>query len=93
LLRLGKRVEPSEHRCAELMDRGERQLHLGFDTNDPGDPETGRLPGAVVQQSRLSGPRLAADDQDRTLPAADVAQQLVEQLTLPGSTQQHRRPA
>jgi hypothetical protein len=39
LLRLGKRAEPAEHRSAELMQSRERQLHLGLDPGDPGDPK------------------------------------------------------
>ena len=43
LLGLGKRVEPLEHRRAELMQPGERQLHLGLDARDLRDPKAGRL--------------------------------------------------
>jgi hypothetical protein len=32
------------------MDRRERQLHLRLDTADGHHPETGRLPGAMIQQ-------------------------------------------
>ena len=44
----------------------------------------------MVQEGRLADARLAADDQDRTLAAADVLQQPVEQLTLVGSAEQDR---
>src|SRR5215207_5147757 len=93
LLRLWKRPEPTQHRRAELMQSGERQLDLGLDPGDPRDAETGCLPRAVMQERRLADARLAADDQDRALAGADVLQQPVEQRTLVGSAQQHRRTA
>jgi hypothetical protein len=73
------------------MQSGERQLHLGLNPGDPRDAEAGRLPSAVVQESRLADARLAADDQDRALAAANVCRQPVEHLTLAGSAHQHPR--
>ncbi len=49
LLRLGQRVEPPEHRSAEPVQPGERQLHLGLDARDLRDPEARGLAGAVAQ--------------------------------------------
>ena len=93
LLGLGKRVEPAEHRRAELMQPRERQLHLGLDPGDPRDAEARRLPRAVVQERRLADARLAAEDQHRALAAAHVLQQPVERLALAGSPQQDRGTA
>ena len=87
LLRLGERVEPAEHRRAELMHSRERQLHLGLDSDDPGDSKSGRLPSAIVQERRLADARLATDDENCTLPAAHVRHQPVEHLTLAGPAQ------
>src|SRR5262249_24657387 len=46
-LRLGKRVQLREERRAELVQPGERQLHLGLDTGDLDDAEARRLAGGV----------------------------------------------
>ena len=54
LLRLGQRVEPPEHRRAEPVQPGERQLHLGLDPRDLRDPEARGLAGAVAQERRLA---------------------------------------
>ena len=82
LLRLGKRVEPVEHRRAELMQPRERQLHLGLDARDLRDAEARRLLSAVLQQRRLADTRLAPDDQDRALAATHVLQQPAQPLAL-----------
>ena len=87
-LGLREPVEPREHRRAELMDPGERQLHLGLDARDVRDAEAGGLPGRVAQQRRLPDARLAADDQDGALPVARVCEQAVEQLPLAGPAQE-----
>ena len=57
-------VEPVEHRRAELMDPGERQLHLRLHGRELRDSEAGCLPRGVAQQGGLADARLAADDQD-----------------------------
>ena len=92
-LRLWKRVEPNQHRSAELMHRRERQVHLGLDAGDPRRPERRRLARAVIQERGLADPRLAADHQDRALAAADVVQHPIEHLALGGTAQQYRRTA
>ena len=70
------------------MQRGERQLHLGLDACDADDPNTGGLPGAVVQQGRFTDARLAPQNQRRALAVADVRQQPIERPALAGSAQQ-----
>ena len=77
-LGLGERVEPVEHRRAQLVQPRVRQLHLRLDARDAGDPESGRLVGGVAQQRRLADPGLAADDEHRALPAAHVLEQPVQ---------------
>ena len=84
LLRLRQRVESVEHRRAELMDAGERQLHLRLDARDLRDTESRRLPGDVLEQRRLSDARLASDDQDGALTLAHVCQEPVEHFALAG---------
>ena len=55
-LRLRERVEPVEHRRAQLMQAGERQLHLGLDARDLRDAEPGRLPSAWRSSAVLPMP-------------------------------------
>ncbi len=47
LLGIRKRVEPREHRCAQVMQSRERQFHLGLDARDLGHSEPSSLPGGV----------------------------------------------
>jgi hypothetical protein len=90
LLRLGKLREAAEQRRAELVQCRERQLHLGLDSGDAGDPEPRRLPSAVLQDGRLADAGLAANDEDRALASPDILQQPIEHLTLVGSAEQDR---
>ncbi len=63
LLRHRKPLNPVKHRRAQLLQPGERQLHLRLDARDPLNPAAGRPPGQVVQQRRLACPRLAGHHQ------------------------------
>ena len=74
LLRVGQPVQPAEQRRAELMHRGKWQFHLRLDARDARDPNSGRLPSAVVQQGGLADARLAPDDQHRAPAVTDVGQ-------------------
>ena len=78
LLRLGQRIEPVEQRCAELMDPGERQLHLGFHACDLGHTESRRMTRHVPEQRRLADAGLAPDDQNRALTLSRLCEQSVE---------------
>ena len=57
LLGLGKRVQPVEHRRAQLVQPRVRQLHLRLDARDLDDPEAGRPVAGVAQQRRLADAR------------------------------------
>ena len=83
-MRLRKRGELLEHRRAELVDAGERQLHLRFYARDLGDTESSGLTSGVAQQRRLSDARLAPDDEDRALTRAQARQEAVEYFALVG---------
>src|SRR3712207_9390160 len=50
LLRLRQRGEVLEHRAAELMQPGERQLHLRLDTRDVCYAEAGCLPAGRSEE-------------------------------------------
>ena len=88
-LRAGQSVEPVEHRRAQLVQPGERELHLGLDARDPGDAALRGPLGDVLQQRGLADPRLAAQDQHRALPGPDALQLTVQHLALVASTSQH----
>ena len=83
-LRLGERVELVEHRRAELMDPGERQLAFRFRARDLHQAESRGMTGGVVEQGRLSDARLASDDQGGALTPAHTCQKPVEHLSLAG---------
>ena len=73
-LRLGKGTELAKHRPAELMQPGERQLHLGFDAGDVGDAKPGSPASGVAKKGSLPDTRLTTDDEDRALPPTHVLQ-------------------
>src|ERR1700730_992792 len=74
LLWLRKTIELVNHRPAQLMERGERQLHLGFDAGNVGDSKAGSLLSRVAKQGCLSDAALTTDDEDRALPPTHVLQ-------------------
>ena len=83
LLGLRKRVEPAEQRRAELMQPGERQLHLGLDPGDLRDPESGGpVRDMLAAAPILPTPGFAPDDQDGAVAVARVFQESVERFTL-----------
>jgi len=67
-----------EHRGADLVKRGEGQLHLRLHACDPYQPQVRRHPGHVVQQRALADPSLAADHHDTAAPSADLTEEPVE---------------
>jgi hypothetical protein len=67
-----KAIGEVEHRSAQLMKSGERQLHLGLDTGRTGDDASVGVPGEVVEQRGLADPGLAADEQHLALSGAEV---------------------
>jgi hypothetical protein len=75
-------LQPVEQWGAELMQTGERQLHLGLHAGHAGDTTSGRAVTQVVQERGLAHARLAAQDQDPALPGAHVFQEPVEHLAL-----------
>jgi hypothetical protein len=58
--RSGKTVEPVQHRRAQLMQRGERQLHLRFDARGVQNREPRRRIEQMLQQRALPDTRFAA---------------------------------
>jgi len=62
-LRRRKRVEPVEQRPAQLMEAGERQLHVRLDSHRPDDVRIRRRRDQVLQQRRLADPGLTPQHQ------------------------------
>jgi hypothetical protein len=59
----------ADERQAELMQPGERRLHLGFDARRADYVTTPSPLGQIVQERRLADARLAADDEHLAPPA------------------------
>ena len=62
-LRFWQVLHVVEHRCAQLMQPGEGELHLRLDAGQPLDTASGRVLDQIVQQHALTDPRLTAHDQ------------------------------
>jgi hypothetical protein len=73
-----------EQRRAELMDPGERQLHLRLRARDLSGAKSRRLLRDVTQERRLTDPRLATNDHHAALTIARMREQPVERVSLAG---------
>src|ERR671910_1520240 len=91
LLGLWERVESVEYRRTELMDPGERELHLRLHARDLRHTESRGMTSGVPEQRRLSDARLASDDQDGALTLAYLGQELSEHLALAGPVKEPGR--
>ncbi len=90
-LRAGKPTQPVEHRAAELMHAGERELHLGLHAGGASDAPAGCPLDDVLQQRGLADARLAAHDQHLALTRPHASQQPIQRLALAASTKQSAR--
>ncbi len=81
-LRTGKATEMPHHRHAQLVQPGERQLHLRLDASSPRDLTSCRAPHQVLHQRGLADPRLAAQDQHLTLTSPGACHQPIQRLAL-----------
>ena len=83
--------EPAEHRRAQCMQAGERELHLRLHAGGVNDPATsGRGVGQVPQQRALADSRLTSQDQHATLARTNSGDDLLEPLALAHTVQQPR---
>ena len=89
-LRSRQPLQATQQRRAQLMNAGERQLHLRFHPHGPGHPHVRRRPGRVLQQRRLAHPRLAPHHQRPPAPGTQIPHQAVERLALPLAVHQRR---
>ena len=88
-LRHREALEAIQHRSQQLMQAGERKLHLRLDTRGAHDTAARRLLGDVVQQRRLPHPRLAAQHHR---PALACAHSLDERVECVGLSAPARQP-
>ena len=84
----GEPVEVVEHRRAQLVEPGERQLHLRLDACRPGDATRRRARRQHVEQRRLADPGLAPQHQDAALPADDRRDEAAQDVALALAAQQ-----
>jgi len=70
-LRTGQLLEAIQHRCQQLGQPGEGELHLRLDSHGTGHPAARRLLDHVFQQRRLAHTRFAAHHKRRALTRAD----------------------
>jgi hypothetical protein len=74
------------------MQARERQFHLGLDSRDLRDLESGRLTDRVRKERGLSETSLAADHDHTALAFSNLRQQPGQVLPLAGPADERRRP-
>ena len=89
-LRARQMPETAEHRRAQRMQAGERELHLGLDARRPGDPASLRGRRQMPQQGGLADSRLAAEDQHATLTRAHSRDESIQHVALAATVEQPR---
>jgi hypothetical protein len=88
VLRLRQPLHELEHRCAQLLKRGEGELHLRLDPERPGDLKSPGSLSRVLEQRGLPDACFAMHHQHPAMPASHPVQQSVERLTLVLPTKQ-----
>jgi hypothetical protein len=82
VLGVRKALHELEERRAQLLNRREREFHLGLDPERPGDPKLRCGADRVLEKRRLSDARFAVHRQHSAAPSAGPAEQPVEHLGL-----------
>src|ERR1700691_573651 len=80
-----------QHRSTQLLQPGERQLHLRLDTRRAHQTAGWRLPRDVVQQRRLAHSWLADQHQRPALTSLDGVDEIVESAALAAPARQLSR--
>ena len=88
LLGLRQAVQKVEERRAQLLSRGEGDLHLRVDADGPGEPERAGGLDRVLEQGGLADARFAMEHQHPPASAADAGQQPVQRLAFTPPTEQ-----
>ena len=88
VLRTRQALTEREDRRAELLDTGERELHLPLDPGAAHDPHVRRLRDRVVQQRCLADAGFAVHDERAAAPVAGRLHQPAQGRSLAIPTQQ-----
>jgi hypothetical protein len=75
-------LESTEHRRAQLLQGGERELHLRLDPDRAREHQVRGRPDRVVQQRRLAHPRLASEYESTAFTPAHRVEYAVERRAL-----------
>src|SRR5262249_22695459 len=82
-----------EHRRAQLVEAGERELHLRLDSDDVKDATPRGTLAEIVQQRGLADTCLSPDDEHLTLARFRGREKTIEPIAFRGAPQQHRSPS
>ena len=72
------------------MQRRECELGFGLDPHPAQDRDSVRAISCILEQRRLSDPRLPPQDEDTAAPGASVIKKAVDRLGLRTSADEHR---
>jgi hypothetical protein len=86
----GQPLETTQQGRTQLVEAGERELHLRFHPDRASDATALGAVGRIVQQRRLSDPRLSAEHDHAALSGMHRLQQPLEGRTLRTTASQHR---
>jgi hypothetical protein len=78
----GKVVDQVQRGHAQLVKRGEPQLHLGFDAHRPGHPEPRGRGDRVLNERGLPHSRLAAQHQRSAVTVTGASEQPIQRADL-----------
>ena len=81
-------VEVVEARRAQLLQRGERELHLPLHPDGAGNAEVRACLRGVLEQGRLADARLAIHRQDAAMAVPCALEDPVEHVALPLTAEQ-----
>ena len=87
-LGLGQAVKKVEEGRAQLLSRGERDLHLCLDADRPGEPKRASSFRRILEQGGLADARFAVEHQHAPASAARAVQQSVEHLAFAFAAEQ-----
>jgi hypothetical protein len=87
-LRHGQMLEPSQHRCQQLVQPGKGELHLRLDPRGAQHAAARRMLDDVLEQRGLAHARLATHHQRPALTRADSLDEPVEHRELAAPARQ-----
>jgi hypothetical protein len=91
-LRTRQALVERKDRRAELLNRGERELHLTLDPSAADDSQRRGFLDRVLEQRRLADTGLAVDDEGAAISVAGRLHEPIKGRSLPFPTQQLHPP-